>query len=281
MSREYLIEQVARDLGALDFDPYPLPYEGRVGDLPPGFLPVSNTINRTRTRTAVFITGRRAGEPVGFSTMWTILSQPVIGIPIPLWVAARSVPAELRDLPSASLCDVGLNLWEYVYSDKDEPNALNSYHVAEIENALAPVKQQIYAATEREMRAWGATLPDSSRLAGFEHEMAASALTAGVAQLTPRSPTEPVTQAPAVLQVTSDPRAGFVEVSFPGDPGNRSLSFYSTAGRRLARFDLSNCRQPGRCSIRWQPPGLPSGLYLVNLSKGSERRTKAFAYLNR
>jgi hypothetical protein len=281
MSREYLIDTVARDLGGLTFDPYPLPFEGRVNSFPRGYLPTNATICRTKTRAGLFITGRRPGEPVGLSTMWTILGQPLVGVPVPLWVGARSVPREMYDHPTAALTDITLSLRAAAYHDPDYPEALDSYPLADIADALATVKQDIAATTVPAMREWNLVPPDSAELARFQQEKATQALSAEMACYTRQSPIEQTSTGISILQVAGGLKTGLVDVTFPGDPRNRSLSVYSAAGRRLVRFDLTAYPHSGNCSIRWQPAGLPSGLYLASLDRKGERRTVSFAYLRR
>jgi hypothetical protein len=56
---------------------------------------VSDSINRSDTAAAVVFVGAKPGDDPGSATMWVILGQPVTGVAVPLWVAARSVPKEL------------------------------------------------------------------------------------------------------------------------------------------------------------------------------------------
>jgi hypothetical protein len=280
-STEYLIEHVARDLGTVRFDPYPLPFEGKIGALPYGFLPASGTISRYKTRSAIFIVGRRADEPVAISTMWTILGEPVAGIALPLWVGARSVPEEMSDRPTARLCDAAQELHDYLYPDDRYPNALNSFHLAELDSEFAPVKQHIYQDAERRLEDWPGSPPDSAELARFEQQIVQTAMPAYTRRWQPRATEEVRTAKSAGLRVRPDSHQNLFDITFRGNPGNRLLSIFNATGRQVARFDLSRtaCQQLGECSIRWQPLGLPAGLYFAALDQGSLRETVAFPFV--
>jgi hypothetical protein len=56
---------------------------------------VSDSINRNDTSAAVVFVGPRPGDDPGSAMAWVILGQPVTGVAVPLWVAARAVPKEL------------------------------------------------------------------------------------------------------------------------------------------------------------------------------------------
>jgi phosphopantetheinyl transferase (holo-ACP synthase) len=280
-SLPYLIDRVARDLGSVDFDPYPLPFHGTVNSLPFGFLPASATINRTTTRAAVFLVGRQPGEPVSLSSMWTMLGQPSVAVPVPLWVGAQAVPHEMEDAPLAAFCEEAKRLRDYVYSDDSYPGALNSFRLAELDAELGPVKQQIYDATARQMIDWRARVPTSDEIAGFQKELAADVAASYARHWAAKPAQEPISVKAIGLRVKATPRRNGIEVFFPGNAQNRSLACYTAQGRRVAWFDLSagEYRIPGEHSIQWQPGNLPAGCCFVTLNAEGSSSTVAFTYL--
>lgn len=88
----YILQTMARDFYTPDRDPYPLPFYGRVGDLPEGIVCTAETINRFKTRSCSIIRGVLPDENPRLATTFAILGQPVLSTAVPLWVAAECVP---------------------------------------------------------------------------------------------------------------------------------------------------------------------------------------------
>ena len=95
LDTQLLLARVTRDLAneALGSDP--------LGAAPPAgpYAYVGDSICRDATASAVVISGVRPGENPLLATAWVILGQPVTGVAVPAWVAARGVPAELAASP--------------------------------------------------------------------------------------------------------------------------------------------------------------------------------------
>lgn len=281
LSVEYLIGQLSPDLGGVGFNPYPLPYEGSVGAMPIGLLPTRTTINRSRTRAAILMVGRRAGEPVALSQMWAVLGEPIAGIAVPLWVGAGAVPEEARDLPRAALCDAAQQARQDIYSESQYPDAVNSYRLAEMDRELEPFRTGNYEAAERLLARWSASPPTPQDLLVFEEQACRRAMAgyAGIGRADPESKLP--ASSTGNLEVDSDPWRGSVEISFDGDAENRRLTVYNRAGQVMEQFNLAApvYQQPGRHSVRWSPTGLAAGLYFATLEVAARRATARFAYL--
>jgi hypothetical protein len=90
-----LLSTIARDVAneALGSDP--------LGAAPaPGpYAYIGDSICRDATAAAVVIAGVKPGENPLLATAWVILGQPITGVAVPAWVAAKSVPAELAVSP--------------------------------------------------------------------------------------------------------------------------------------------------------------------------------------
>jgi hypothetical protein len=279
LALDFLIDQLSTDLGAVGFDPYPLPYRGAVGTLPPGFLWTSATINRQPTRAAIFIAGRRPGDPRSFPTMWTVLGQPAEGIAVPLWVGAHSVPDNLCDVPQSTICDSALALETRVYSDRALPYALNTTLLADADNRLDPVRSAIWEETGQQLQRWADSPPSVSDLADFEQRMADEAMAGYGPEIAVQEPTETPLKRRPDLQVYADWKCRVVNITVPGDPANRSLSILDVTGRIVAHFRLATPQYtaPGQSLIQWPAGRSPSGVYLVALDQGGRCETRTFA----
>jgi hypothetical protein len=87
-----LLAEVARDTANAHIGSFP-------AQTRKGFAPIQDAISRGESSHAFLVQGVRPGEAPERSTAWVILGLPVTGVAVPLWVAARSVPAELAAGP--------------------------------------------------------------------------------------------------------------------------------------------------------------------------------------
>jgi hypothetical protein len=91
----FLLQQLLRDLKA--------PPSAQKGER--GRLDTRETIHRQNTVAALVLQGVKPGEDAKWTTMWTVLGQPVFGIALPLFPAAGVLPMAVAGDPKSSLCE--------------------------------------------------------------------------------------------------------------------------------------------------------------------------------
>lgn len=155
----FIICTLARDLGQVGFEPYPLPFLGKFGSLPFGYLPTDTTICRSQTRSVEIMVGPAPGAHLRTGMMWVLLGQPVATLPIPLWVAAETVPSYLDGTITAPICDEAQRLVSYLYPLPEFPKAINTQRLARWLQFIAPIESTIFALVVRCETEWGARGP--------------------------------------------------------------------------------------------------------------------------
>jgi hypothetical protein len=76
---------------------------------------VRETIHRQTTVAALVLHGVKPGEDGGWTTMWTVLGQPLFAPAVPLWPAARGVPKLMAGAPKSELCSAARALADLFY----------------------------------------------------------------------------------------------------------------------------------------------------------------------
>lgn len=170
----FIIGTLARDLGQVGFDPYPLPFLGKFGSLPFGYLPTDTTICRSQTRSVEIMVGPAPGAQPRTGMMWVLLGQPVATLPIPLWEVAETVPPLLDGTITAPICDEAQRLVSYLYPLPEHPKAINTQRLARWLQFIAPIESTIFELVARYEAEWGSTGPSRE---------AARALTDSICQL--------------------------------------------------------------------------------------------------
>ena len=135
LSRQFIIQSVARDLTGQLTNPYPLPFQGIEGSLPYGFINTNseNIINRYTTRSVLVVQGVLPTEDPLLSTLWALVAEPISTLTLPLWVHAGSVPPEF-DGPEFD--QSALNVWaqvfrNYLYPSEGGGNALDTWKLVD------------------------------------------------------------------------------------------------------------------------------------------------------
>ncbi len=105
----FLLQQFLRDL-----QPPPSAEKGDAGR-----QDARETINRQTTVAGLVLAGVAPGEDTRWTTMWTLLGQPLFTIAVPLWPAAAAVPRDLAGDPRSALCDASKRFQDAFY----EPTA--------------------------------------------------------------------------------------------------------------------------------------------------------------
>ncbi|MGQ9708393.1 MAG: carcinine hydrolase/isopenicillin-N N-acyltransferase family protein [bacterium] len=163
----FIIQSLCRDLGQVDFDPYPLPYLGWVEPLPYGYLPTDTTICRYLTRSALIMVGPKPGSTPKTAMMWVLLGEPVATLPVPLWVQGGAVPGELDGHLTAAICDEAQKIAAWLYPDPQFPRAINTFRLTTWLDYIVPVEstiQTLVARTETIYREAGPDPETAARL---------------------------------------------------------------------------------------------------------------------
>lgn len=109
LTPRFLLQQMLRDVQA--------PPGAAAGGA--GRLDTRETIHRQNTVAALVLHGVQKGEDPRWTTMWTILGQPLFGVAVPLLPVAGTVPAQLAGDPRSAVCDLSRRLAEAFYVDTD------------------------------------------------------------------------------------------------------------------------------------------------------------------
>ncbi len=252
---EFVIRELARDIGAVGFDPYPLPYEGVYGGLPFGYLPITGTVCRTSTRSVEIMVGPRPGEPVNDGMMWMMLGAPDAVLPVPLWVAGGPVP-ELLDGPVRSrICDEAKTVRDYILASPDYPSAANTYCMYAVGRHFAPVETTILDLVGRAEAEWAGTGPDSAAAASITAEVSERVLDAYLSfwNESGRPGSTEVSRPSPAPSLTGR----YLEIRLP--PGSSRARVYDAQGRLVATVV-----SPERGGlVRWNADRLRAGSYFI------------------
>jgi len=183
LTAEYLICNVINDLSLEDLDPYPLPYNEvyEAGNLPVGFIPTLEAINREITVSAVVMRGVLENENPLLSTLFALPGQPVLTVPIPLWVGTGSTPVELDGDSTSSLCDLAKRFFDRIYDPYVGNDALNTFQLLNnlgsgLLMVANPVTVDILTRTQDSLEIWRDNMPEPQIIADFQNELAGYAL---------------------------------------------------------------------------------------------------------
>lgn len=144
LNYKYIIDTVASDLFAPDLDPYPLPFEGFYRDFPRGFIPVNETISRFITRAGIVIRGSQSRDRVSDGSMIVVMGQPVLGVPVCVWVRTKAVPRALLGYSPSSLCYQAELIRRTIEPYSEFPNRFDTYRFVSIQPALQALRLFAY-----------------------------------------------------------------------------------------------------------------------------------------
>ncbi|MBM3314373.1 hypothetical protein FJY71_00830 [candidate division WOR-3 bacterium] len=269
----WVTRTLSRDLGQVGFDPYPLPFHGRFGKLDSGFLPTDSTICRRTTRSLEVVVGRRPGCPAGSGMMWVLIGAPDVSLPVPLWVAAGTVPAALNGPLHAALCDEAARVHDYVHSDPEFPDAVNTRALTRVLRFFAPTESAVFALVDSAVSTWPGSTPAPGQAIAVSESACALALAAYAGFWEMIEGEKPVPVPPG----ETIPAFARGEVSFrlpPGLSGAR-LDIYDVAGRRVAVV----LTRRWETVTRWSPVNLRSGSYFVRFADPRVSRAFRLTYL--
>ncbi|MEO0080815.1 MAG: carcinine hydrolase/isopenicillin-N N-acyltransferase family protein [candidate division WOR-3 bacterium] len=268
---EFVMRVLARDMGSVGFDPYPLPFYGCVGELPFGHVPAGSTICRTTTRSAEIMVGPKPGVSPASGMMYVMLGPPETSVPIPLWVNGGPVPEHLDGPERARLCDEAIALRAYTRSEPQYPDAVNTFSLCRVLSAVASAESIIFS----RVRQLEAERPEGP---GADEAAALTVLSCRLAIesvenfwehfYSPKSDSAPAGR-PNIVPAVS---RGSVVISLP--EGMHRVRVCDAAGRTVAEL----VGRSGDTQLVWKPDGLGAGRYFVRFP-GAARRAVSFVYI--
>ncbi len=110
----YVLQKVARDISKNNI-PYTFPEFNPNNKEFPFSIDTSKTINRNSTSATVVFKGVRNDEPVSFTTMWSILGNPVLSIAVPAWINSEKTPTLLTGEKGSPICLNAMKIYDSVY----------------------------------------------------------------------------------------------------------------------------------------------------------------------
>jgi hypothetical protein len=178
----FICRTVARDLYAETLlNPYPLPYEGRQGGLPTGWISTYGAICRRLTVSACVIEGVLPTENPLLATLYAFPMAVQYGVALPFWVASATTPAEVNSDTTGPLCDVGLRIKTLAQHVAGFHDTLDTYILADghgggVHATTLPLEDQIFARTDSALAVWRqAGAPNPAGMSALSAELAALA----------------------------------------------------------------------------------------------------------
>lgn len=266
LDAQYIIEKIGRDLGSPGFDPYPLPYRDTVGSYPPGFLPTTASVNRNRTRACVVIVGKGQDTPNEFFQMWTVLSEPCVGIALPMFFAAKAVPEPISGYELPKICALGQAMREYVYMGTDF--GINTFLLAPIHDEFHPLETEIFLGAQEQISKWQDSPPTATEIFEFEESLCERVVEAYEQFNFDKERVGPLDLTNIIIK----PNPGFDRIKFTV---NRELQgaivkVYNIKGKLVDEF-----LAPENTEIFfWIPKKLSSGIYFIHFNLGETSVTK-------
>ncbi|MEO0073032.1 MAG: hypothetical protein ABIK43_00025 [candidate division WOR-3 bacterium] len=268
ISADWILQVLCRDLGQLGFNPYPLPFTGRYGNLPRGYLPTESTISRQTTRSVEIMVGRLPECPVGSEMMWAVLGSPDVGLPVPLWIAAGKVPPALDGYVRSQICDEAARVHSYIHSDPRYPAAVNTVALYTVQTFLAPVESLIFAMVESSANTWHKNTPLPEQAYDLSQAVCETILAAYRRFRENLEPERAVSLTLARLVTPANSRELLIQL--PTELVNRELFIYDAIGRRRLTITAPTDRNSYSCDIS----SLPRGSYFI--LTGGDRQQRLF-----
>jgi hypothetical protein len=278
-----VLQRIGRDIRAVDCDPYPLPYEGAPPGFPKsrGYVETSNTINRRTSVSGGAVLGVLPDEDPLLSTFYAVVGQPVVAIPLPVWVAAGDTPPELDGPATSPLCDLAKERIAMCYDDPAHPQLINTYKLvssdptrAGFQTRAERVERWLFNDSYAWLDLWRSTGADPAEMVKAEREIAARAFDHY------RSDPEPVAPRLVAMSAQPNPARGSVEIRFEAEeapPPGGVISVIDPSGRRVASLSAAALGASRRGILRWDgrdARGVPvaSGVYFLRPTWSAETR---------
>jgi hypothetical protein len=251
---------IARDLVTAELDPYPLPFTGSFDGLPTGVISVHHSINRYYSSSASVLVGAsKEGLP---AVMWEFLGQPVVAIPIPLWVQAGAVPYACASPTGSELCDFAIEFKTSVYNG---PMNLNTFNLSAIMNEFLPCEQLIYAQVESMYNDFPTTDEEISfKASAFAAQILDKYRETMALYVKEKSYARPTD---AFLSFYPNPfnGAGCIRI-YSNETGIAQIDLFDLNGRQVRSALNSTQVFPGESSFGLNLSDLPGGVYFARLT---------------
>ncbi|MEO0077837.1 MAG: hypothetical protein ABIK86_02430, partial [candidate division WOR-3 bacterium] len=268
----FVVQTLARDLGAFKFNPYPLPFDSVLGELPRGFLPTDSSLCRVTTRSVEIMVGPRAGSLPSTGMMWVMLGPAEVSLPVPLWVQAGPVHELLSGDGTALLCDEALRLHEHVHSSDEFPSAVNTYRLKDMYDNFALTESSLFALVESAEIEWGRTGPSPDQARQVTDQACSMVLNAYLDfwdRVNRRTETRPLAGGYGTRQNVS---RDTVLLRLPEAARAGRVCVYDATGRQVADMTA----EPGQ--LKWAITDLKSGSYFIVFPRASGLAPQRFIY---
>ena len=271
----FIIYTLARDVGALNFDPYPLPFDGVIGELPRGYLPTESSLCRVTTRSVEIMVGPRPGWSAASSMMWVMLGPAEVSIPVPVWVQAGPMPELIDGTHQSILCDEALRLHDFIHSAPEFPGAVNTFRLKQLYDNFAATESLLLRCVDSCEAAWGPTGPTSEQARWVTSYAANLVLGAYVDFWDSMNRDGTVVIGDRGAGAWQNVSRDTVLFRLPPGTATGTVGIYDAGGRQVAAM----APQPGQSLIRWLPAGLRSGSYFAVFPALSGLRPLRFTFL--
>lgn len=184
LNAAFILGTVARNVAPPNFEPYPLPYDsiypGR--GWPTGFIPASSSINRISSVSCALIEGVEPGEDPLLSTVFAMIGQPILTLPVPLWVRSNAIPRSMNGDSTSEMCDLTLRLKARIFNTSLAPEALNTRKLVNADHTgllelTDPVLADIISVAEARVATWRQGFPEAADMAAFQDSLASVVMT--------------------------------------------------------------------------------------------------------
>lgn len=175
----FILQEAARDLVNEKLHSYPLTQPLPEDPAKPLYVNTNDTINRNSTVAVTVFHGSTSPEKAYLATMWVILGQPVASVAVPVWPAAKEVPAPLTGSSTSALNDLAKKLVSYLYPDKrgHMPQYLNvtrlrTYGGEGVLPKLFKIENEVLQKTRVAMSGWDKAKPEKREMADLAQKLA-------------------------------------------------------------------------------------------------------------
>jgi len=278
----FVLEYLARDLGNIYDDPYPLPYDGVQLGGPAGYIyNLGVTICNRSTTSAVAIRGARGDEPAFVTTIFGMLGQPILSTAFPLWVGGGEVPVCLSRPQGAPILEYCASRSGLLYDNPRVTYHLNSHYLLDenghgVFSYSLPLERWGINETDLLLETWHSQAPSGDELRSQQNRIA-NVIFAGYSHETAgpinEFPSEPPLPHNMVLSNYPNPFNGgtYIIYSAPVVDSPVSARIFDILGRQVAEVAGDEIL-PG--TIYWngrdsRDNELKSGVYLYILNSGS------------
>ncbi len=270
-----IIDKVSSDLVTPEIFPYPLPYANETDEYPPATFPIAESINRFTSRAAVIIRGVKPGEPKSNGLMITVMGEPVLGVPYPVWVKSRAVPNLLYGgIHIAPACSTALVVKRIVEHFPEHPSWFDSQKYVNLQGKLNLIKQFAYQQIDR------MGMLDSVSLA-MSQQALASEISRQYDFITQLFIDRTTSQLPSRMLCYPNPFNSRLTIELPLENNSAfDILIANTMGKIVRKIDGTQNIRISWDGTNSEGKPVPSGLYTIMLNnKEGKRWTKSVLLL--